>query len=120
MTSVIFLVVVLAVLTYRQTQIWKNGKALWTFTILYNKNNSRVLHNLAEVYLYEGNFVEARRLFLESIVLEPDTEESYINLGIIEGQEGHLDKARAYFEKAKSVNPKSVAAHNNLGNIYSL
>ncbi len=61
-----------------------------------------------------GNLDEAIRLFKEAAELDPDSGETYNNLGYAYYKAGDLDRAAEYFKKALEVDPDHVRARQNL------
>jgi tetratricopeptide (TPR) repeat protein/DNA-binding beta-propeller fold protein YncE len=45
---------------------------------------------------------------------------AYLQLGIIYGEAGELEKAQSFFEKADELSPNSAEIKNNIGNLYYL
>jgi Flp pilus assembly protein TadD len=57
----------------------------------------------------------AMKEFLISMSVEGVSAEAMTGAGIAAQQQGLLASARIYFERARELDPNSVAAHNNLG-----
>lgn len=51
---------------------------------------------------------------------DPKDVNAYLQLGIIYGEAGDLEKAKSFFEKAESMFPGSADIKNNVGNIWFL
>ena len=63
----------------------------------------------------EGKNKEAREAFDESIRLDPNDVNAYINLGNLLDEEGNKEEAKKAYVKAISVDPDNARAHYNLG-----
>jgi Tfp pilus assembly protein PilF len=57
----------------------------------------------------------AMKEFLISMSVDGISAEAMTGAGIAAQQQGLLTSAQDYFERARALDPKSVAAHNNLG-----
>ena len=53
-----------------------------------------------------------------ALFYKPDYAEAYSNLGIILKDLGKLTEAELFIKKATELNPNSVVAYSNLGNIF--
>lgn len=88
-----------------------------------NPDDSFLLHALALEYIKEGNDAEARQLFEELLIREPDYVGSYYHLAKLLERNGERDLAIAWYEKgmaaAKEANDQHAynelqAAHEDL------
>ena len=52
-----------------------------------------------------GDFADAQRLFERGIAIDPGSGNSYVGLGWIALREGHRDRARAYLQQARAIDP---------------
>lgn len=59
--------------------------------------------------------VQAEAAFIRAIRVEGLTAAALTGAGVAAHRQGLLTEARRYFERAKKLDPDSVAAHNNLG-----
>lgn len=73
-------------------------------------------------WLVEGNRLlsanrpdEAHAAFVRSLRVEGMTAAALTGAGVAAERRGLLTEARRHFERAKQLDPESVAAHNNLG-----
>ena len=79
-------VVVLGVLTWKQTQVWHDPERLWRYIL-----------SVTEESYFESSF-------------------AHNNLGVILGRRGEMEEAIEHYREALRINPVYVKAHNNLGN----
>ena len=65
--------------------------------------------------LDSGEPAEAEQAFLRSLRVEGITAAALTGAGVAAQRQGLLTEAVRYYERAKEIEPESVAAHNNLG-----
>lgn len=118
-------VAVLASLTLRQIQIWKNGLSLWSYVIEKEPEQVSIAYtNLGSVYQKMGQFDKAMENFDKALALDPGDYLAYTNRGVIFDKVGQLDKAIENFDKAATLSPNDYVVYFNraltydkLGNI---
>ena len=54
-----------------------------------------------------GDLADAQRLFERGIAIDPGGGDSYVGLGWIALREGHRDRARAYLQQARAIDPRA-------------
>lgn len=69
-------------------------------------------------YHEAGDFIKAKREYLESLKLDPSFADTSFNMGIISHKEGDIDRAIEWYEKGLRYAPKNALAHANLGKLY--
>jgi Tfp pilus assembly protein PilF len=55
-----------------------------------------------------GDLADAKRLFERGVAIAPGEGDSYAGLGLIALREGHRDRAQAYLERARAVDPTAA------------
>ena len=65
--------------------------------------------------LASGQPVQAENAFIRSLQVEGMSAAALTGAGVAAQRQGLLTEAVRYFERAKEIDPGSVAAHNNLG-----
>ena len=88
---------------------------------LYLKANptDAMAHNkLGIVFAKRSNRVEAKRCFHEALRQDVNLVHALNNLGNIAREEGELERAIEYYQKAILIDPDYSLPHNNLGVIY--
>lgn len=75
------------------------------------------LHRAAESLIVENRFREAIDLYTDIILLEPDDEVAYTNLGNAYLVLGDMGRARRSYEAALNINPDDAAAASGLARI---
>ncbi|MGB9665134.1 MAG: tetratricopeptide repeat protein [Ignavibacteria bacterium] len=73
---------------------------------------------LANVYHRLKQYDLAEKHYRISISLNPNSAETFLNIGINFKKKGMLDSAEHYFIKSIQKKPNLPIAHNNLGNLY--
>ncbi|NLU10420.1 MAG: tetratricopeptide repeat protein [Tepidanaerobacter acetatoxydans] len=76
------------------------------------------LINKAEHHMELGEYQQARKIYNEILLIDPNNARAYNKLGVISAREENLEQAKIYFIKALELNPKLSSASSNLGNIY--
>lgn len=68
----------------------------------------------ANVHYKLGNTEEFKSLLEHATKMDPNNPELQYNLGVIAGESGHPEEARAYYEKCISLDPSYINAYINL------
>ena len=109
------LLLLLAVLTWRQTAVYHNLVTLYKATLTKNPGCWMAHYNLGIALNDQGDTDGAIAHYRQAIELRPSYAEAHYNLGRLLVQKGLLDEAIAHYEKALEMNPADAEAHNNLG-----
>lgn len=72
----------------------------------------------AQKYHEQGNFDQARELYLNLLDNDPDHLNALISLGILENQCERLEEATKYFEKVCQIETQHVAFNYELAELY--
>ncbi len=105
----------LVVLTWRQTAVYHSLVTLYTATLTKNPGCWMAHYNLGIALNDQGDADRAIAHYREAVELRPSYAEAHYNLGRLLAQKGHLDEAIVHYEKALEINPADAEAHNNLG-----
>jgi protein O-mannosyl-transferase len=105
----------LGVLTWRQTAVYRNLVTLYTATLTKNPGCWMAHYNLGITLNEQGDTDGAISHYREAVKLWPGYAEAHYNLGRLLVQKGQLDEAITHYEKALEINPDDAEAHNNLG-----
>lgn len=65
-----------------------------------------------------NNFIDAEKLYIKALNVEPNNYAALINFGVLLKALNRLDEAKASFVKAIKINPKIELGYMNLGNIF--
>src|SRR6266404_354 len=109
------LLLVLGVLTWRQSAIYHDTVALYTGTLAKNPGCWMAHYNLAIALRAKGETDQAVAHYRQAVALRPDYAEAHYNLARILVEKGEFEEAIVHYEKALAVNPADAEAHNNLG-----
>ena len=109
-------VVLLGILTLRQSQAYENGETLWRATLAGNPRSVLALNNYGSILVAKGRVEEAKALFQKALEVEPRCAETCYNLGLAEAKLGQIDPAIAWYLKAVEYQPGNAVFHNNLAN----
>lgn len=71
--------------------------------------------DLGTELLAAGESAQAEDAFIRSLRVEGATAAAFTGAGVAAQRQGLLTGAKRYFERAKEIEPTSIAAHNNLG-----
>jgi len=109
------MVLVLGILSWRQSGMYTDIETLWRTTIARNPDAFLAYNNLGNMLVLQGKTAEAIAQFQRAIEIKPDYAEAHYNLAIVLDRQGKPGEAIDHYRKALEINPDFVAAHNNLG-----
>jgi tetratricopeptide (TPR) repeat protein len=109
---------VMAVMPYRQTSVWKDSETLYEHTLAVTGRNYVIENNLGTVFAAHDRHFEAMGRYEKSIALAPDFAPQRANLGAELIDHGRFDEAFTQLKEALRINPDQPVAEANLGNIY--
>jgi tetratricopeptide (TPR) repeat protein len=106
-------------LTILQHNYWLNPILFYQRTLQFSPNSFSCHHNLGRLYIKNKQFGKAVEHFKKAIALNHyKVYLAYDALGTVIREQGNLEKAATYFQKAIDARPNYVPAYNHLGNIY--
>ena len=106
---------------WREEKEFDKAIACFREAVRVNPDYHLAHHGLADVLLNEkGQGAEALPHFEIYLKKKQDNALAWMNVGIIHGQTGDLDKAAEYFQKAVEVDPQSAMVQHNIGVLYTL
>jgi tetratricopeptide (TPR) repeat protein len=118
----IVIIVTLAVMTIKQTAIWKDSITLWTYEIMHYKSspgtyslNVTAYQNRATAYSELREFKKAIADYTRALTLEPNYANAYLGRGITYGKGGNHELAMADFNSALEIDPLNIDAYYNRG-----
>ncbi|MBN1901523.1 tetratricopeptide repeat protein [Candidatus Sumerlaeota bacterium] len=109
-----FILIVFAILVWRQSLIYKNEETLWKDAIRRNPNAWIAWHNMGFLMMNEKRNEEAMQYYSKALQLKPDYWEAHFNMGLILAKEGYPDQAVECFQKALELNPLEIKIHGDL------
>jgi tetratricopeptide (TPR) repeat protein len=108
-------VAILGVLTWRQSQIWRDSVTMWSSVLRINERSSVTLTALGNLEAEGGKPDSAAHYYLRSLAIDPYSAEAENNLGIALSHLGQRREAIPHFERAFQIKPDDYEAHNNMG-----
>ena len=109
--------VVLAALTWRHAEIYRDGETLFTHIIAHNPTARFAHRNLGEALTVEGRWEEALAAFHVAVEHTPDDARDHSNVGAALIMLDRLDEAEEPFRRALALDPESVYALQNLASL---
>ncbi|MFA5259954.1 MAG: tetratricopeptide repeat protein, partial [Candidatus Omnitrophota bacterium] len=109
------IVCVMAVSSFQQALIWKDGYSLWGYVLNRDPRNPTAHCNLGLTFLRDGDKGEAKKHFLAAARFHSADAQNYNNLGNLLYEEGRPQEAKRYFETAFRLNPGYAQAYSNYG-----
>lgn len=107
---------VLAILTWKQTQIYQDQESLWEDTLAKDPDCWMARYNLGQVFQRRGDYASAIREYRMALRLKPEALGHY-NLATVLAVVGQTQEAMAQYRLALSHNPQLEEAHRGLGQV---
>ena len=111
------LLLVLAVLSWRQSKFWGDSEQLWRRALAVDPHSSYAYVNLAAAFKLQGKTDKAMRYYGEALALSPNLAIAYENLGELFLDRGDLDQAARSYRKALEIDPKSAKSYQRLATV---
>ena len=105
----------LALLTWRQCGVYHDLETLWRDTIAKNDTCWMAHNNLGRLLASEMRTGEAIEQYEAALRIRPGYDKALNNLGLAFESEGRGDEAIARYREAIGSNPASASARSNLG-----
>jgi len=112
------LLLVLGVLTWRQTCNYSDVETIWNMTIARNPACLMAYNNRGVIYKDLGNYRQAIEDFNKAIEIKSDNAVAYYNRGNVYTDLGNYRQAIAELNRAIEINPGYAEAYSNRGNAY--
>jgi Tfp pilus assembly protein PilF len=110
-------ILLLVILTFNQTGIWKNSVALFEHAIAVTEGNYVAHNNLGSYLMRLNRFDEAASHFEKVVQIKPDDEKYLNNLGIALFRQNRYDEAMKYYLRAIAVNPDFADSYINAADV---
>jgi len=114
----------LGVLTWKQTQVWRNSETLWRHVLAVTQNSrfksSYAHYNLGNSLASQGKLEKAMEHYRQALQILPIFVNAHYNLGILLAKQGKLDEAMKHYLQVLQIYPSHAMAHYNLGNALAI
>ena len=118
----ITVLVALAALTWRQTEVWRDSERLWRHAVAIIRESDVAQNNLGTALYEKGKDEEAIEPLQKALEIDPDNAhyrsnlvKVLVGLGRDRAERGELDEAVGYFGRALKVDDSYAEAHESLG-----
>ncbi len=105
----------LGLLTWNQTQVWRNSEALWRHAVAVNPDSTRALVYYGDMLKAQNKAWEAVDHYQRALQIDPDYTEVYSHYAQALAGLGQLDRAIEYLRKYIEKAPPSAGHHIDLG-----
>jgi Flp pilus assembly protein TadD len=109
------ILLVLGVLTWRQSGMFSDNETLWRTTIALNPTAWMAHNNLGGLLLQKGQVDQAIAQYQQAVALKPNDAEAQYNLGKALLTSGSLQESIDCFTRALAIRPRSPRAEMELG-----
>lgn len=114
----------LGILTWKQTQVWRNSETLWRHVLAVTQNSRFELSyahlHLGNILAGQGKLDEAIEHYRQVLQIVPMFVIAHYNLGILLAKQGKLDEAMEHYRQVLQLHPSDAKAHYNLGNALAI
>jgi tetratricopeptide (TPR) repeat protein len=107
-------ILVFSGLAFRQVSYWRDNESLYRHTLAVTTNNNLIEHNLCHYFVMQDRLDEAEPLCRQAIEQNPNYDEPYNTLGILEFKRGKFADAEQDFRNALDRSPMYVFPYVNL------
>ncbi len=107
----------LIILTFNQTGVWKDSVALFEHAIAVTEGNYVAHNNLGSYLMRHNRFGEAASHFEKVVQIKPDDEKYLNNLGISLFRQDRYNEAMTYYLRAIAVNPRFADSYCNAADV---
>ena len=107
----------LGVLTWKQTQAWRDSETLWRHALAINDKSFFAHHFLATALVAKHKSTEAIDHFNRSLEINPNYASAHAGLASAWAERGDLDRAVDQYRKALHFDPRLMEAYYNLGRL---
>jgi Tfp pilus assembly protein PilF len=102
-------------LSWRQTEIWRDDEALFGRALAVTRDNYFAHYNLANHFLRTEQPLRAEEHFRETLRIQPQHAKAAANLGVALAQQTRAQEAREALERALDLDPRAATPHVTLG-----
>ncbi|HXJ83983.1 MAG TPA: tetratricopeptide repeat protein [Candidatus Methylomirabilis sp.] len=106
---------VLGVLTWRQTETWHDSETLWRHALDVGQESSIAHYDLGVALSRRGQTEAAIAEMRRALEIQPLSVDANEGLGLLLQQRGEFEAAAKHFRRVLEVNPGDPTARTNLG-----
>jgi tetratricopeptide (TPR) repeat protein len=110
------LLLVLGVLTWNQTYVWRNSESLWRRAVAVNPRSTRAQVYLGTILKSQNKFQEATDHYEQALRIDPDYTDAHYNLALALAGLNRLDSAIDHLRQYMEKTPNSTISHVEMGN----
>jgi len=114
----IIIILILAILTHKAGEKYKDCETLWRDTLKKNPNAFLAHNNLGTILTEKGELEKPIFHFNEALRINPGYEKAHFNLGVAFSKKGDFENAALHYKKAIELEPHYTEAFINLGNLF--
>ena len=118
--AVAMTIVVFAVLTWKQTEVWRTAKSLWQHAIAVGPTSSIAHYNLGRTFEREKDSGQAIEHYRQAITINPTYSKAHFNLARLLAFKGLESEAIAHYRRVLEIRPDHGDAHNDLGLLFEI
>lgn len=97
--------------SYQRNKVWVTEESLWADVSRKSPANGRGLMNYGLTKMKKGEYAEAKQLFEQARVYNPNYATLEINLGIVSNSMGDFPVAEQHFLRALELQPMAAESH---------
>jgi tetratricopeptide (TPR) repeat protein len=116
--SLSLIILILALLTFQRTRVWKDSLTLWDDCLRNYPHTALAYNNRGTAYQSQAKPEQALADYNQAIRLGPDYAEAYYNRGNAYYYQGKFEQAILNYNQAIRLDPYLAIAYNNRGSIY--
>ena len=116
--SLLVVLVVFGVLSFKQAGYWKNSITLFKHAIAVTEENYLSHYALGYTYEKKGMIDDAVIHYNAALAINPSEVDVRYNLAILLASRGDYQSAVRHYKEILRIEPSDAQAHNNLGNIF--
>ena len=104
----------LAILTWRQSEIYRDSGTFWRAQLAADEDSWEAHNNLGGFLVEQGQSDQALPHFRRAVEIQPGYARAQYNLGAALREKGQVDEAIVHLQRAVDIQPDYVDAHNGL------
>jgi hypothetical protein len=118
LTAVFGLLTVYSIRSIARVRDWRDQLTLYSHDIVYSTNSNDLENNYGVELVKLFQLDEAKKHFLRSIEIEPNSDHNHYNLALLYFKQNNLPEAEAEAQLANSLKPDDMKIHELLAGIY--